>query len=85
MIHHGGISTVARALAARTPQVILPVNLDRPDSDAARLHKHRLAEWLPVGQWAADRVAEMLARCSTCGSIRPRRSTRRRPRGRRRG
>ena len=62
VIHHGGISTVARALAARTPQVILPVNLDRPDN-AARLHKYRLAEWLPVGQWAADRVAEMLARC----------------------
>ncbi|WP_213451370.1 glycosyltransferase [Rhizomonospora bruguierae] len=60
VIHHGGISTVARALASRTPQVILPFNLDRPDN-AARLHKHRLARWAPVGQWSADRVAQLLA------------------------
>jgi rhamnosyltransferase subunit B len=61
VIHHGGISTSARAMVSRTPQIILPFNLDRPDN-AARLHRHRLAEWLPVGDWSPDRVAELLRR-----------------------
>jgi rhamnosyltransferase subunit B len=59
VIHHGGISTITRALTSRTPQVILPWGFDRPDN-AARLGRHRLAHWLPVSQWTPDRVAELL-------------------------
>ncbi|MEU8261675.1 nucleotide disphospho-sugar-binding domain-containing protein [Micromonospora sp. NPDC048999] len=61
VIHHGGIGTLARASASRTPQIILPCNFDRPDN-AARLAHLGLAEWLPVGQWTPERVAEALER-----------------------
>jgi rhamnosyltransferase subunit B len=70
VIHHGGISTAARALVSRTPQIILPFNIDRPDN-AARLHRHGLAEWLPVEQWSPQRVADMLRRTPRRGPAPP--------------
>lgn len=61
VVHHGGISTIARALDAGTPQVILAWSLDRPDN-AARLHRHGLAAWLPHPEWTPERVAVLLGR-----------------------
>jgi UDP:flavonoid glycosyltransferase YjiC (YdhE family) len=59
VLHHGGIGTLARALAAGTPQVILAHGVDRPDN-AERLATLGLARWLPVGAWDPDAVAALL-------------------------
>ena len=66
VVHHGGIGTLARALAAGTPQVILAHDVDRPDN-ARRLARRRLAEWLPAEQWHASAVAQLLARALAAG------------------
>src|SRR5205809_725560 len=34
VVHHGGIGTTARALAAGTPQLVLPLAWDQPDNAA---------------------------------------------------
>jgi UDP:flavonoid glycosyltransferase YjiC (YdhE family) len=60
LLHHGGIGTLARALTAGTPQVILAHGVDRPDN-AERLAARGLAQWLPVGAWDPDAVAALLA------------------------
>ncbi|MFI6763761.1 glycosyltransferase [Micromonospora sp. NPDC050417] len=56
VVHHGGIGTVARALAARTPQVLLADGMDRPDN-AARLAASGLGRALAHGRWTAAAVA----------------------------
>lgn len=60
VIHHGGIGTAARALAAGTPQLILAAGFDRPDN-AARLAAAAKAEWLPESALRPEQVAESLA------------------------
>jgi len=50
VVHHGGIGTCVRALAAGTPQVLLPDGIDRPDN-ASRLHRRDLARVLPADAW----------------------------------
>jgi rhamnosyltransferase subunit B len=60
LLHHGGIGTLARALTAGTPQVILAHGVDRPDN-AERLAALGLAQWLPVGEWDPEAVAMLLA------------------------
>ncbi|WP_232663233.1 glycosyltransferase [Pseudonocardia sp. TRM90224] len=59
VLHHGGIGTLARALTAGTPQVVLAHGVDRPDN-AGRLAALGLAQWLPVEAWDPDAVAELL-------------------------
>lgn len=59
VLHHGGIGTLAAALAARTPQVILAHGADRADN-AERLARLGLARWLPAGRWEPRLVAELL-------------------------
>jgi UDP:flavonoid glycosyltransferase YjiC (YdhE family) len=59
LVHHGGIGTAARALAAGAHQVILAHGVDRPDN-AERLEALGLARWLPVGKWDANRIAELI-------------------------
>ncbi|SDS93254.1 glycosyltransferase [Actinoplanes derwentensis] len=56
VIHHGGIGTTARALAAGTRQVVLADGLDRPDN-AARLAALGHARWLPREQWTTTAIA----------------------------
>ncbi|WP_326557544.1 glycosyltransferase [Micromonospora sp. NBC_01796] len=57
VVHHGGIGTVARALAARTPQVLLADGMDRPDN-AARLAASGLGRALAHGRWTPSAVVE---------------------------
>jgi UDP:flavonoid glycosyltransferase YjiC (YdhE family) len=61
VIHHGGIGTSGQALAARAPQLVLPLGIDRPDN-AARLQRLGVAESLPAIRWDADWIARSLRR-----------------------
>lgn len=63
VLHHGGIGTLARALSAGTPQVILPYGVDRPDN-ATRLQRLGLAEKLPASEWTPGRIAALLLRAT---------------------
>ncbi|WP_214102982.1 glycosyltransferase [Acrocarpospora catenulata] len=56
IVHHGGIGTLTRALAAGAPQVILADGADRPDN-AARLARLGLAAWLPPARWGEAAAA----------------------------
>ncbi len=70
VVHHGGIGTLARALAAGTPQVILAHGVDRPDN-AQRLARRGVAAWLPAERWAADQVAGPLSTALASGFAGP--------------
>ncbi|GAA1277690.1 glycosyltransferase [Sphaerisporangium rubeum] len=59
VVHHGGIGTLSRALRAGVPQIILAHGVDRPDN-AARLHRHHLAAWLPAPRWTPEEVAALV-------------------------
>jgi rhamnosyltransferase subunit B len=59
LVHHGGIGTLTRALAAGVPQVILADAVDRPDN-AERLARLGLATWLPSHRWQADEIAALV-------------------------
>jgi UDP:flavonoid glycosyltransferase YjiC (YdhE family) len=56
VVHHGGIGTCVRALAAGTPQVLLPDGIDRPDN-AARLAHHDLARVVAAEAWEPETIA----------------------------
>ena len=47
VIHHGGVGTVAKALAAGTPQLILPYAFDQMDN-ATRVARLGAGEWLKL-------------------------------------
>jgi UDP:flavonoid glycosyltransferase YjiC (YdhE family) len=66
LLHHGGIGTLARALTAGTPQVVLAHGVDRPDN-AERLAALGLARWLPVEAWDPDAVAALLTEVRPSG------------------
>jgi rhamnosyltransferase subunit B len=61
VIHHGGIGTSARSLAAGVPQLVLAEGVDRPDN-ATRLARLGVAETLPLPAWTPGSVAEALSR-----------------------
>jgi rhamnosyltransferase subunit B len=61
IVHHGGIGTAMRALAAGTPQVILAHGLDRPDN-AARLAQLGLAETALAPSWQPGTVRALTER-----------------------
>lgn len=45
LIHHGGIGTVAQALAAGIPQLIMPMGFDQPDN-AARIKRLGVGDFI---------------------------------------
>jgi UDP:flavonoid glycosyltransferase YjiC (YdhE family) len=59
VIHHGGASTLARAIASGVPQLVLPFGADRPDN-AARLKLAGVAEVLLPPQWSPQSIANVL-------------------------
>lgn len=61
VIHHGGLGTLACALEAGIPQLVLPKGADRPDN-AYRLQRLGVAEFLPPPKWQPEVVAEALMR-----------------------
>jgi UDP:flavonoid glycosyltransferase YjiC (YdhE family) len=60
VVHHGGIGTTARALAAGTPQLVLPWAWDQPDN-AARVRRLGAGSSLGPRQRSAARLAEALS------------------------
>jgi rhamnosyltransferase subunit B len=59
VVHHGGIGTTARALAAGTPQLVLPLAWDQPDN-AARVCRLGAGRSLGGRHRSAARLAEAL-------------------------
>jgi hypothetical protein len=59
LVHHGGIGTCARALAAGCPQVVMADGIDRPDN-AARLARRGLARVAPAEGWGPGELAEAI-------------------------
>jgi UDP:flavonoid glycosyltransferase YjiC (YdhE family) len=61
VVHHGGVGTLAQAMLAGVPQLVLPTGFDRPEN-AARLQDLGVGEALPPPLWSADGVAAALNR-----------------------
>ena len=66
VVHHGGIGTTARALAAGAPQLILPLAYDQPDN-AARVKRLGVGAWLRPRRATGPAVARALAGLMTPG------------------
>ena len=60
VVHHGGIGTTAQALAAGTPQLVLPLAWDQPDN-AARVRRLGAGSSLGARQRSAAPLAAALA------------------------
>ena len=61
VIHHGGVGTVAKALAAGTPQLILPYAFDQMDN-ATRVARLGAGEWLKLKKRPVQSIAAALRR-----------------------
>ena len=61
IIHHGGIGTSAKAMAAGIPQLIMPMAYDQPDN-ALRLQGLGISDWLPPKRFNGEAVAKKLER-----------------------
>ncbi|MGH6630240.1 MAG: glycosyltransferase, partial [Burkholderiales bacterium] len=60
IVHSGGIGTLAQALAAGRPQLIVPVAFDQPDN-ARRAVKLGVGRSIPFGKASADALARELS------------------------
>jgi rhamnosyltransferase subunit B len=61
VVHHGGVGTVAKALAAGTPQLILPFAFDQADN-AVRIQQMGVGDWLKPRQRSGTQIAKALNR-----------------------
>lgn len=59
VVHHGGIGTVAKSLAAGVPQLVLPIAFDQTDN-AMRVKRLGAGDWLPARRATAPRIAAAL-------------------------
>jgi hypothetical protein len=59
VVHHGGIGTVAKALATGRPQLILPFAWDQLDN-ALRVKRLRAGDWLKPGKRSNTAIAAAL-------------------------
>ncbi|MEV4224010.1 nucleotide disphospho-sugar-binding domain-containing protein [Nonomuraea sp. NPDC049725] len=59
VLHHGGIGTVVRAVAAGVPQVLLAHGFDRSDN-GMRLARLGLGSWLPERRWTTGEIVPLL-------------------------
>ena len=70
VVHHGGIGTVARALASGTPQLLLADGADRPDN-GNRLKRLGWARSLGPGRWDPVTVGAEIARLRSPAPVGP--------------
>jgi UDP:flavonoid glycosyltransferase YjiC (YdhE family) len=59
LVHHGGIGTLAQALAAGVPQLTMPMGFDQPDN-TTRLLRLGVAKWVAPSEFTGERVAPLL-------------------------
>jgi UDP:flavonoid glycosyltransferase YjiC (YdhE family) len=59
VVHHGGIGTLAQALAAGVPQLVMPMAHDQPDN-AQRLQRLGVGDYLLPKKFHVDAVAAKL-------------------------
>jgi rhamnosyltransferase subunit B len=59
LVHHGGIGTLAQALAAGVPQLTMPMGFDQPDN-TTRLLRLGVARWIAPSRFTGKRVAPLL-------------------------
>jgi UDP:flavonoid glycosyltransferase YjiC (YdhE family) len=64
LVHHGGVGTVARALHAGIPQLILPLSWDQPDN-AVRVKRLGVGDSLRPGRRTAAHLSATLSRLLT--------------------
>jgi rhamnosyltransferase subunit B len=64
VVHHGGIGTTAQALAAGTPQLVLPIAYDQRDN-AARVKRLGAGDWLGRSRRGPRSLVEALRRILT--------------------
>ncbi len=67
IVHHGGIGTVAQALASGIPQLTLPLAFDQMDN-AARVKELGAGNWLKSKQITSERIALELRQLITSGT-----------------
>jgi rhamnosyltransferase subunit B len=67
-VHHGGVGSAARGLAAGVPQLVQPKAFDQFDN-AWRLRRLGVAEELTTSRFTGRRVAERLERLLTSPSV----------------
>lgn len=68
VIHHGGIGTTAKSLAAGVPQLIMPMGFDQPDN-AAHVVRLGVGDRLAPRRFTGSRVAETLKRMLSDGRM----------------
>ena len=68
VVHHGGIGTLAQALAAGVPQLIMAMAHDQPDN-GWRLRRLGMGDYMYPRQFRRDKVAEMLQRLTRDESL----------------
>jgi rhamnosyltransferase subunit B len=61
IVHHGGIGTLAQALRAGIPQLIVPLSHDQPDN-ARRLSRFGVGDCLPPAQFKVPAATAILRR-----------------------
>ncbi len=61
LVHHGGIGTAAQAIAAGTPQLVVPSAHDQPDN-AVRIRRLGLGDYVLPKAYKAAKVATLLER-----------------------
>jgi rhamnosyltransferase subunit B len=71
IVHHGGIGTTAKAIAAGVPQLIVPRSHDQPDN-AYRVSRLGLGITLPYSALDGDRINSALAALWADGTVIPR-------------
>jgi rhamnosyltransferase subunit B len=59
LVSHGGIGTLAQALAAGVPQLTMPMGFDQPDN-TTRLLRLGVAKWVKPSEFSGERVAPLL-------------------------
>jgi UDP:flavonoid glycosyltransferase YjiC (YdhE family) len=59
IVHHGGVGTVAQALAAARPQLILPIAYDQKDN-AIRVERLGAGTWMRARSATGPRIARAL-------------------------
>jgi UDP:flavonoid glycosyltransferase YjiC (YdhE family) len=64
VVHHGGIGTVAKAMAAGAPQLICPLCFDQFDN-GVRTNELGAGDWIKPGRRGGMQIAEALTRLIT--------------------